>query len=536
MGKLILEEHNVVIKDLRRAEVKVAVAYPSLYRVAISSLSFHMLYYGLNNYDFVAAERVVFDRQLYPNLAFKTLESKSPLKVFDAIVFSVHYEMDYANIAFLLQRSGIPVFSKDRSEGDPIVVAGGPSLTANPYPMLGIADAIALGEMERPLRELVEALHEGRSRRDALELLASSKHYLVAGLKEDEGERYWLSDIDESLQPVAQVQPVGERFQPIYGRCFLLEVMRGCPRCCNFCLLAHNFKPARQKSLEKLLSLLDEGTSLNQVNKVVLLASSLLDYRWAERLLEYVVEERKLQLSCPSLFVTRDKEHLLRYIAQGGQRTLTIAPETGTEELRRIVGKAISDDDVLHVSKEAKAAGFKKLKLYFMVGIPGEEREDLEAIVELVARVIEESNFKAPRSVHVSINPLVPKANTPMQWFGFSSLDEIRKKLFYLRKSLSSPYVVVDTLSPKGAEAQAVLSLGGKELARAIALWASFGGSISGWRRALRQAGIKADEILKPKSIEHEFPWSKLKSNEKLLAKKYEKLCTMISSKLRRGS
>ncbi len=487
--------------------MRTVAVYPSFYRVGVSSLSIHMLYNLLNSMDDVLCERAFYDSRLHPSAPPVSIESRRRLKNFNIIFFSVHYELDYRNIVEMLIQSSIPPLNKDRGVEDPIVVIGGPPVTANPEPLADIADVIVIGEMEHVLPLIVEAAFYGK--KACLEMI-SHKRGIYCPSIDPNGyvSRFWLSqdDFSRGFHPVIQVQSDQEEYYPIYGRSLLVEVTRGCGYWCRFCLLGYNFLPPRHRDFEYLKSLIDTGLKENDVNKVVLISSSLLSHPKAEELLEWLTQDIKVGFSAPSIRLdTLDKENL-QLLRKGGQRTLTIAPEAGTDNLRTILGKNFENSLVVDVAKNASEAGFRNIKLYFIIGSPWESKRDLEAIVELT-RTVMLAGFSSASAVRVSINPLIPKAHTPMQWVPMLDLKELRNRLSYVSSALSRAGIRVEYLDPRLAVIQAVLSLGDRSLSETIVYWAMYGGGLGGWRRALKRANVALKRIFDWRSIEEALPW-----------------------------
>ncbi|RLI09572.1 hypothetical protein DRO32_00370 [Candidatus Bathyarchaeota archaeon] len=337
--------------------------------------------------------------------------------------------------------------------------------------------------------------------------------------------RAWLKDLEGSPAPEAQVLPLEEEgpLASPFGRTFNLEVTRGCGRGCRFCLIDHITRPRRDRSLRDALEKVEEGTRLTPARKVLLVGAGVSDHPDLKGICEQVVGEG-LGLSVPSIRPDEVDEELVAILARGGQRRLTVAPDGPTPRMREIINKPMDDDVVLEACRAVLAGGMRAVKLYFIVGLPGETEEDVRAVVELV-RQIADLGF-GPGGVHISVNPLVPKPWTPFQWVGMADLAYVRSCLRAIRSGLAGdPRIVLSGLDPKVARLQAILSLGGRELGRAIELAAYHGGGLGAWRRAFREAGIEPSRYLRPKDPSEPLPWEVLRVglNRSWLLREYEK-------------
>ncbi len=519
--KLIkFDERNVVKKRLSRIKVKVALCYPSIYKVAISSLGYQLLYFILNSEPEIACERVVLSTLSGREPPPKSIESSAPLREFDVVLFSVHYELDYVNIARILISAGINPSRYERKENDPMVIVGGPPVTANPRPLENIADACFIGEAEPSLIELVYEAAEVKQNRESLPKLAEIDGTYVPGVS-DRTERVWVKDLDKVLHPTRQILPITEHreLEPVFGKAAQIEVTRGCGRGCRFCLLGYCFRPYRERSLTKIKELVDKTIENSQVDKIVLIGSSLSDYKNLLKLLEYC-KEKELSVSLPALRTDAVEDDVLKLMAELGQRTLTIAPES-SERIRLKLNKPIENSEIINKCLSAVKLGIRNIKLYFLYGIPGEEKEDFNEIAELVKEI--KTRLKLSReNIRVSINPLIPKAHTPLQWIIIEDKSILQKKRAFLEKILK-PVSRVEGYSPFDAQIQAILSLGDSSLSEVITYAAKLGGGKSGWRKALSSFSINPQKYLK-KMIELK-PWSVVETGvkEEYLRKEYEK-------------
>ncbi|RLE86854.1 MAG: hypothetical protein DRJ67_06235, partial [Thermoprotei archaeon] len=453
-------EINVVRKRASGRSLGVAVAYPSLYEAAVKSLSVQMLYFYLNSLEDVYAERLVLQRTSGPEPPARSIESGRLLRDFELILFSVHYEPDYVNIVRLLKAGGVPLLARDREQ---VVVVGGPPVIANPEPLSEVADVLVVGEIESTLPLLIEAVlsHRG-DKRGMLDELPPEKGFYVPARGDERITYSYPERLPPEFHPAAQVQPADEEWR----RTTMIEVSRGCPRGCRFCMEGHIFLPKRDRGLGEVLKLAEEGRALNCSSHVTLISLSFFDHPRADDILRGLVE-RGFEFSAPSLRLELLNRDRLELIAAGGQATLTLAPETASPRLAAAIGKPLRRHALVEVAKAAREAGFRGLKLYFMVGLPGEGVEEARGIVELVREVSAASGFRGVRELKVSLSIFVPKPQTPMQWFGMDEWGRVRRKVRLIVEGLGG-LADVRPYKPAWAYVQCMLARGGRELAELL--------------------------------------------------------------------
>ncbi len=441
-------ELNAVYK--RRYTYHVAILNPTVYRASLSSLGLQIMYYMLNKYPEVYAERVVVDCR---NDVLRSIETGTPISKFDLILATAYYELDYPAIARILIESGLGVSRLSREK---TVIVGGPSPTANPEPLYCLADAVFRGEAEVFIDKLVDSLPSlSLGKRAFLEELSSHDGVWIPELKE-QAEVSIVKELDKAYHPIAQIQSLDE--EPIMGRALLVEPSRGCNRGCKFCMEASITRPRRERSFSMLKKIIREGLNVNNVSKVVFYSLSFFDSKLGDKLLELLVE-LGVQGSIPSVRADALNEYRIELVKKIGQKTIAIAPETASERLKNLIGKNISRENILDVARECKKNGLN-IKLYYMVGLPGEELSDLEEIVKEVSSVKSIIGFRD--KVRVSVNPFIPKPYTEMWCFEMKSLSWIKKAINYLKKRLK-PYARVEVYSPKHAYLQYKINRLGKD-------------------------------------------------------------------------
>jgi radical SAM superfamily enzyme YgiQ (UPF0313 family) len=496
-----LRERNVVKKDWRKVRLRIALCYPNVYRAGMTSLAVQLLYYLFNARDDVACERVFY----VPQEEARSLESGQPLNRFDVVAFSLQYENDYARAVEMLIRGGVQPLKSNRKR--PWVIAGGPCATENPFPMMPFIDVFQIGELEPVSDQLLDALIQAQSGAKLNEVLDS--HFLLAG--RSRAERALVRNLDNAPHPTCQVlpePPYPPALEPTFGRSLLVEVGRGCDRHCDFCLTGFQCSPRRERSLRTLQRIVDEGTRCTGVNKVALIAAALADYSHLGELFDSIVS-RGLQLSVPALRADLDLS-VLDTLLRGGQRTLTLAPEAGSDRLRTLVAKPITNETFFETFRAAIAKGFNQFKLYFLLGLPTETDEDVEEILRFCKTLIDLP--PGHHRVHVEAGPVIPKPHTPFQWYGLTPTKVLKARIAGLRRLRRLGRIVLDLASPESGVVEAALSRGSVDLAPVILAVAQGGRhSPSAWFRAARASGIDleayAERVLSPDDV---LPWEAL--------------------------
>jgi radical SAM superfamily enzyme YgiQ (UPF0313 family) len=503
-------EQGSIVKDWG-GRLPVALIYPNSYYVGMSNLGVHVLYRLFNQYSGVVCERVFCDGE---DEVPVSLESQRPLADFAILAISLAFELDCLNFVAMLRQSGIPLSSEERDQGQPVLIAGGPCVMANPQPLASLIDAFAIGEGEVIVPPLVETLLEGAGlqRDDLLRRMAMLPglyvprfHDLESGADHAVGtrlmpgtphsiERQWLPDLD--AQPVHSTVVTDDTE---FGDMYLMEVTRGCGRGCHFCLAGVAYSPVRERSLQALLDTARKGLAYRQT--LGLIGASLSDY---SELGSLAGSLRRLgaRLSVASLRVDPLSVPLLEALSESGARTVTIAPEAGSERLRHKIRKGVSLDDVLRAVELIAHHDFPQLKLYFMIGLPTEDDSDIGEIVELLRAV----RKRFHRQVTVNITPFVPKAQTPFERTAMAPRRVLEQRFKYLRDNLRALNVETIGESPRRAEVQAILARGDRSVGKA--LMAANGAGLPAWKRALEAEGLSSAQYLASRARDEILPWS----------------------------
>jgi radical SAM family uncharacterized protein len=549
---LLATEEGASRKD-RGGRLAIALVYPNTYAVGMSNLGFQTIYAHLNALPDVVCERVFFpdpedlDEQLRTETAPFSLESLRPLGEFDLIGFSVTYEGDYLNVVRLLRMAGIPPRAADRGPGHPVILMGGVCAFSNPEPMAPFMDLIAVGEGEEMVSELVaahravyrEGAEGGRERflaaaRGIAGIYAPDAYDVryaadgtIAGVTPREADapavvtKRRLRDVNRWETVSTIKSPRAE-----YGHMQLLEVGKGCGRGCRFCLEGQVYRPVRHRSLEALRESVAEIAK--ESKRVGLVGACVSDYPWIGELMK-MLEEYGVEVSISSLRADSLSEDLVASLARGGHRTLTMAPEAGTERLRGVVRKAITDAQLEAACDLVRRYGIPNLKCYFMIGLPTETAEDVAAIPDLASRLLERLQVPGPDGhpfgkLTLSISSFVPKPWTPFQWAPFAEPRDLEDRLQIIKqraRRLSTIRVLHE--NPREAGLQALLARGDRRVADFIQLAAEYRGD---WRRALREwDGDPAFYTQRARALDEVLPWDHLEVGVKKtgLVKEWER-------------
>jgi radical SAM superfamily enzyme YgiQ (UPF0313 family) len=492
----VLREHGVVLKRCRGC-LRVALLYPAVYEAAVASLAYQNLYYMLNSLEYVYAERFAASKMAGEEPLPRSLETGSALRDFDVVFVPVSYELDYVTLARMLLAAGIePLAEKRRGKG-PLLVLGGPVPSTNPLPALGLGDVVLVGEAEGLVEKIAEKVYEEGNR--GVEALACTRGVLVKECTSPVRKHY-VADLDSAFHSTMQFRVPGSG-QP-WGEAYMVEASRGCPHMCRFCMEAHFLLPTRHRSLQRLIDLIEKGVEANGVSRVAFYALSFFDYPDADRLLEKVYE-MGLEASIGSLRADTLTEDRVEVLSMLGQSVVTVAPETLSPRLCRVIGKCILGDKVEEVASWAWKRRMH-IKLYLMLGLPGERDED----VEQYAEQLRELSRKAPpvrEAIRVSVNPLIPKPMTPLQYHPFIDRNTYERRVRILKR-VSSRVLSIETLSYRYAYAQAVIARGDSAIPALIREWASMGGKLGQLWRAARSLEIDLERYTRsPEPLWHRF-------------------------------
>src|SRR5689334_1130749 len=484
-ARLTLAKEVGYITKPHGSRLRVALAFPNTYWVGMSNLGYQTVYRLFNADPDIVCERFFLPpKQELAALAaarapLVTLESQTPVSDFDIVAFSVSFEWDYVNVLTLLRLAGIPSYAADRSPNHPLVVVGGAVTFVNPEPLAPFADVIAAGEGEALVPGLRRAIAAAADRSDLLERLAGERGFYVpsfyepqyaadgtlAGYAVKPGVDAPLPVRKAALKTTEAVDPPATTiFTPDteFGSRFLVEVVRGCANLCRFCWAGYNYLPVRAFPTDRILQLAEEAR--RYANRAGLVSIALCDHPDIERILARL-NEMGYAISPASLRLDDLTEPIVRVLRESGERTITIAPETGSDRLRRVINKTVTNDEILDRAELIFASGIENLKLYYMIGLPTETDEDLVAIRDQTLAIRDRMMRHARPRGHVgriggSVNPLIPKPGTSYQWLPMTDAAEIDQKIKRLR-SLTADIdnVYFNIKSERHSYYQALLSL-----------------------------------------------------------------------------
>jgi len=499
----ISREQGTIIKDWG-GKLPIALVYPNSYYLGMSNLGLHAIYSLLNSHHEIVGERAFWERETHQILS---VESQRPLSDFAVVAFSISYELDYFNVVSILKASGIPLYAADRDERHPLVIAGGPCIIANPMPLSPFLDCLCIGEAEAILPAMLPILTEDITgqRSDLLKVLTTLLGVYVPLHSGTTVVRQWVQNLDDFPVTSVVLTPDTE-----LGDLYLIEVERGCNWGCRFCLVSNAFSPMRYRSLDKLVDQARLG--LKYRKRIGLVGAAVSDHPQIE---ELVVKLRQMgaELSISSLRVSPLSRIVLRELARGEARTIALAPEAGSQRLRQVIKKGISEEDILESVGKVVEQGVKQLKLYFMIGLPTETDEDIEEIIRLTFKckgIIDRQQTGC--RIALTISPFVPKAGTPFQWLPMAQPAILNHRLSLLKNSLMPKGITLKGESVAWSEVQAVLARGDTKLAEVLTNIEEV--SLSGWRKAVTKCHLDIDFYAHQKwDVTQKLPWAILESD-----------------------
>lgn len=551
-------EYNVVKKEWDSVKLRTVFAFPDIYEIGMSHLGMRILYHLTNDQPEYLMERVFapwvdMEEELRSrNIPLFSLESYRPIADFDCVAFTLQYEMSYTNILNILALSGIPLLAAERGNEYPLVIAGGPC-AYNPEPLADFLDLVVLGEGEEVILELFAVMAEHRAKRDGkqdkavlLKELAKIDGVYVPEFYEpvydEQGKllqtkvrepgvsphivKRVVKDIDNAYFPL---QPIVPYLEVVHDR-IMLEVLRGCTRGCRFCQAGMLYRPVRERSAEVLKKQAEKLLETTGYDEISLTSLSTSDYCCVNPLITGLLDkysEDKVGVSLPSLRVDSFSLQLAQQVQRVRKSGLTFAPEAGTQRLRDVINKGVTEENLMEVTKAAFAAGWSQIKLYFMLGLPTETNEDLDGIADLAYRVLEngskimkeQGRHQRPK-ITVSVSTFVPKAHTPFQWEAQDTLEIIEEKQQYLRSKIKDRRISYNYHEGNLSFLEAVFAKGDRRLGPALFRAWQKGCKFDSWSEHFKfqtwlevfaEIGIDVRAIAnKPLEYEDALPWDHL--------------------------
>ena len=499
--RTLTRERGTIVKDWG-GKLSIALVYPNTYRVGMSSLGYHTVYRLFNAHDDTVCERAFWQ----PCFAYDapvdhpvvSIETQRSIADFEIIAFSISFEMDYPHLVQVLRQAGVPLRADERDEEWPLVIAGGPAVSANPLPIADFVDAVVVGEAETAVDPFLQTLWDCIAEpRDAVwRALARIPGIYVPALSINSPQpvqRQWVHDLDAYPTSTVIRTPDTE-----FGGIHLVEVARGCGRGCRFCMVGFISRPKREHSVDSIL--LQARRGLKWGDRIGLVGAALSDYTQIDALVMRL-REMGARLSVSSLRVDPLSEPLLWALAESSARTLTLGPEAGSERLRQMVNKGVTEANLLTAAGRAAHYGFRRIKLYFMLGLPTETDEDVEAI----ARLCEATAAQFHGQITARITPFVPKAHTPFQWSAMTPREVLGARLRVLERRLRRQHIAVKSESPRWSSIQGILARGDRRLGRVLA--SLQGTSVKAWHEAMAVCGTQPADYLRARTPGQALPW-----------------------------
>ena len=535
-------EVNAVLKDPRAVALRVALLFPDLYEVGMSHLGLGLLYDILNREDHIWAERAYAPApDLEADLRTRrrpltSLESGTPLSAFDLLGVSLQYELGYTNLLNMLDLGGVPLLAADRDAGHPVVIAGGPACF-NPEPVAPFFDALVLGDGEEVILELAALVEKWKSNR-------GTRRELWQALEEIDGvyvPALFAMDFDaagvlRAIVPQGRRSSVAKRVLddlnrialpafPLVPSCQIihdrlnLEISRGCTRGCRYCQAGMIYRPVRDRDPAAALAWVEAGLAATGFEEVSLLSLSIGDYGPLAGLLQSLMDRlslAKVAISLPSMRADTLTPEMMAQIQRVRRTGLTLAPEAGTARLRRVINKNLSETAIMDSARRAFAAGWQLLKLYFMIGLPHETKDDREGITALARQILAAAPRGSRPRLNVSLSSFIPKPHTPFQWERQEDLEECRRRLHEVKDRLRQKHIQTKWNSAAQTWLEGVFSRGDRRLAPVLLeahrrgcrldAWSEHM-RLDPWREAFRAAGVDPDFYLRERRPEDLLPW-----------------------------
>jgi radical SAM superfamily enzyme YgiQ (UPF0313 family) len=529
----LAKEKGAIHKDWG-GRLSVALVYPNVYRIGMSNLGYQVLYHLLNRREDVVAERVFLPENKDMSLSVETakgllsMESLSPLQRFDLIAFSLSFENDYLNVLTILQLGRIPPLSEMRDSPHPLVMAGGITTFLNPEPLAPFFDFFLLGEAEAVLDPFLDLLADAKQgnprRRDVLKTLAGNMSCLYVpsfyhveygkdgSIKAREPQEEGIPETIASPCQALQKGPVTTSHllapETEFADRVLIELGRGCGRSCRFCAAGYVYRPPRLRGEEVLRPCIEK--TLEEVDRLGLLSACVSDTPGIEHITG-MIAEKGATFSVSSLRADSLTRPLLEHLRQVGQKSIAIAPEAGSERLRRVINKHLSRDQIIDAVRLIASTGDFSLRLYFLIGLPTETGDDVSEILDLLKAIkhhlVKGSQTRGKiRQIKLSVNCFVPKPFTPFQWFPLESVSVLKEKQKWLRKALGREGgIKVNFDVPKWAYVQTLLSMGDRRVGALLSLSQEHD---QDWTKAFRFSDVNPDFFVRrPKGLDEYLPW-----------------------------
>jgi len=536
-GRYIGGEINSVIKNKNHVDIRFAFCFPDIYEVGMSHLGIKILYNILNEKDYIWCERVfapwvdMQKKMKENNILLFALESKDYIKNFDIIGFTLQYELSYTNVLKMLELAGVPLRSCERNEDFPIVIAGGPC-SYNPEPLADFIDIFALGDGEEVILEIAELLRVCKksnfNKKEFLIKASEIPGLYIPEINNKKIKKRIIKDLDKASFPEKLPVPI---INIVHNRA-VVEILRGCIRGCRFCQAGFIYRPFREKSPEVINKQCKNLYKYTGYDDISLSSLSSSDYSEINNLLEILnnwTEKEKISLSLPSMRVDAFSSGIMEKLKSVKKSGLTFAPEAGTQRLRNVINKNITEEELLNTCELAFKGGWNVIKLYFMIGLPTERDEDVLEIGNLAQKIVDLYYYKnkiknKSVQVNLSVSCFVPKAFTPFQWEKQDSLEELERKQKLLKTSIKSKKIKFNYHENKTSFLEGIFARGDKKLGRvleeALKLNCIFDGwsecfNFENWLQAFKNSKVNPEDYTRKRDFKEELPWDFIDINIK---------------------
>ncbi|MFX1553433.1 MAG: B12-binding domain-containing radical SAM protein [Promethearchaeota archaeon] len=513
---------NVIVKDWRKIDFSFGLIYPNIFKLGMSSYSIRLLYFIINSFENIACERIFLPdnvRLKFPaskdysskNL-LRSLENKVLPNDFDILGFSLHFENDFKNILWILEKAEIPLTFQDRQKvisetktQFPLIIGGGPVVTSNPIPLSKIFDLLFIGDSERNLKLFFQTFRRYKddklNLREFLETTSQIEGIFVPALN-NKVKREVLKNLDDSPIPIFQLISKSPKENSIFERNFFLEINRGCPYQCKFCISSFHNSPFRNRSYENIINTIEDGMKYSNFETISLIGSCVSSHPKFKQICEFIINNGK-RLTIPSIRIEHLTPDIIQLLEKAAIKTITIAPEAGSESLRFALGKMISNEKILSVLTQIRDSQIKNVKFYFLIGLPEEKEENIDDIINLL-NSIDGLGFDKD-SLRVNVNPFVPKLNTPYEKEINFYLKENTRELIKKYQKLERELKTLITLKLKfknfkfiikNARLQTIISLGNQQISNLLFKYYFNGATHGALKKAERELDFSLNEYL----------------------------------------
>lgn len=546
-GRYVGNEINSIRKKSEKSiKVKFALAFPDVYELGISNIGLQILYHILNQEKWIQAERVYtpwtdMEAQLRnKNIPLFSLESKTSIKNFDVLGITLQYELHYTNIINMLDLAQIPIWQKHRNQNSPLIIAGGPC-AYNPEPISDFLDCIVLGDGEKIVIEIAEVIRESKklnlSRQDILKTLATIKGVYIPSfytVNTDDKNKKNIHPVNKNIPEIIKsrteshlsrnsypAKPLVPLIKVPQDR-YSIEIMRGCTHGCRFCNAGIIYRPVRERSVTDIIQLIKKVIRHTGYNEISLSSLSTTDY---SKIIELLIKlhdylnNKNITLSFPSLRADSFNELIAKICTDFKQNRLTLAPETGTQRLRDVINKNITNEQLLQAIETAFKHGWSRIKLYFMIGLPTETEKDIRSIVDFTHQVINISKKFRKKTIHIAVSPFSPKPWTPFQWEKWGDSETLQQKIDYLQNKITHPRVKLTWEDINVSKLETILGRGDRKLSQVLFDTWQKGAKFDSWSdkfdfnlwfTSFKDNNIDMEDYLSEKSTAASLPWDHL--------------------------